>query len=202
MTGDVRTSKEDPIAGIAHVHDATISPTKIELARTWLPKQVWFTGDPAQVEMMDRFRFEDPDGEVGVETFLLQVGNDIYQLPVTFRAAPLEGAEEGLIGTTEHTVLGTRYVYDGMFDPVYLAELDRTIREADTAASVAKPDGTIRPPTVNVRGSGVSSTTHVEGELEVVSLITDEQYAEAPGHLIATLGEAENAYDVVLAILR
>lgn len=190
------------MAGTAHVHDASISPTKIELARTWLPQQAWFTGDPEQVEMMDRFRFVDPDGEVGVETFLLQVGDDLYQLPVTFRAAPLEDAEEGFIGTTEHTVLGTRYVYDAMFDPVYLAELERTIREADTAASVARPDGTIRPPTVIVRGTGVSSATVVDGELEVVSLITDEQYADAAGHLIATLGEAENARDVVLATLR
>ena len=190
------------MAGTAHVHDASISPTKIELARTWLPQQAWFTGDPEQVEMMDRFRFVDPDGEVGVETFLLQVGDDLYQLPVTFRAAPLEDAEEGFIGTTEHTVLGTRYVYDAMFDPVYLAELERTIREADTAASVARPDGTIRLPTVIVRGTGVSSATVVDGELEVVSLITDEQYADAAGHLIATLGEAENARDVVLATLR
>lgn len=190
------------MAGISTVHDATISPTKIELARTWLPKQVWFNGDAERAEMLDRFRFEDPAGEVGVETFLLQVGQDIYQLPVTFRAAPLEGAEEGLIGTTEHTVLGTRYVYDGMFDPVYLAELERTIREMDTATSVRKPDGTIRPPSVNVRGSGVSPKAVIAGELEVVSLITDEQYADAAGHLIATLGEAGDARDVVLATLR
>lgn len=190
------------MAGIAHVHDAGISPTKIEMARTWLPQQVWFTGDPEQVEMLDRFRFVDPEGEVGVETFLLSSGDAIYQLPVTFRAAPLEGAEEGLIGTTEHTVLGTRYVYDGMYDPVYLAELERTIRERDVAASVAKPDGTLRPPTVDVRGSGVAATAVIEGELEVVSLITDELYGDAAGHLIATLGEAENARDVVLAILR
>ena len=190
------------MAGQAHVHDASISPTKIELARTWLPKQVWFTGDAEQAEMLDRFRFVDPDGEVGLETFLLQVGDDIYQLPVTFRGAPLEGAEDGLIGLTEHTGLGTRWVYDAMFDPIYLAELERTIREMDTAAEVVAPDGTVRPPTVEVRGSGVSPKAVIEGELEVVSLITDELYADAAGHLIATLGVAENAHDVVLATLR
>lgn len=190
------------MAGISTVHQATINPTKIEMARTWLPKQVWFTGDAEQAELLDRFRFEDPEHEVGVETLLIKVGEDIYQLPVTYRAAPLEGAEDGFIGTMEHSALGTRYVYDAMFDPVYLAELERTIREMDTASSVRRPDGTITPPTVNVRGSGVSPKAQVEGELEVVSLITDELYADAAGHLIATLGEGADAREVVLAVLR
>ena len=46
-----------------------------------------------------------------------------YLVPMTYRAAPLAGAEEALIGTTEHGVLGLRYVYDGARDPVLAAQL-------------------------------------------------------------------------------
>jgi len=34
-------------------------------------------------------------------------------VPLTYRGAPLDGAEDALVGTTEHGVLGRRWVYDG-----------------------------------------------------------------------------------------
>jgi hypothetical protein len=44
-------------------------------------------------------------------------------VPLTYRAAPLAAAEPALIGTSEHGVLGLRYVYDGAGDPVLAAQL-------------------------------------------------------------------------------
>ena len=41
-------------------------------------------------------------------------------MPVTYRDAPLPGADAWLIGTMDHSVLGKRWVYDGVGDPVYL----------------------------------------------------------------------------------
>jgi hypothetical protein len=46
-----------------------------------------------------------------------------YQVPMTYRAAPLDGAGDALIGKSEHGVLGLRYIYDGPRDPVLVAQL-------------------------------------------------------------------------------
>lgn len=43
-------------------------------------------------------------------------GNQLVHVPVTYRAAPLAGAES--IGTLHHSVLGQRWVYDAASDPV------------------------------------------------------------------------------------
>ena len=45
---------------------------------------------------------------------------DVVQVPLTFRGAPLEGCEHALIGTTTHSTLGERWVYDGVHDPVFV----------------------------------------------------------------------------------
>ena len=47
----------------------------------------------------------------------------VYQVPLTYRDARMSGADEWLLGTTEHSVLGTRWVYDAVGDPVYAAAL-------------------------------------------------------------------------------
>ncbi len=71
------------------------------------------------------YRFDDPAGEVGVETFLLQAGDVVLQVPLTYRSGPLPGAEDALVGETEHSVLGRRWVHDGTADPVWLAAARR-----------------------------------------------------------------------------
>lgn len=48
-------------------------------------------------------------------------------MPLTYRGAPLPGAEPWLVGTMEHSVLGRRWVYDGCGDPVHVAALVATI---------------------------------------------------------------------------
>jgi hypothetical protein len=42
---------------------------------------------------------------------------------MTYRDAPLEGAEDRLLGTAEHSVLGRRWMYDACADPVYVTAL-------------------------------------------------------------------------------
>ena len=50
-------------------------------------------------------------------------GATAYQVPLTYRARALAGADAGLIGTSEHGVLGHRWIYDGTRDPVLVAQL-------------------------------------------------------------------------------
>lgn len=108
---------------MATIYDAEISPSKSELLIQWLPAQPWFVGDAAALVRLGAFRFDDPAGEVGLETIVVGVGGRTYQVPLSYRGAPLAGAEDFLITTMEHSVLGQRWVYDATADPVYVREL-------------------------------------------------------------------------------
>ncbi|TLW92934.1 hypothetical protein FFT09_05645 [Saccharomonospora piscinae] len=144
---------------MAIIYQANIVPTKAELVAAWLPKQPWFDGQATQLNPIGSYRFDDPVGEVGMEAHLFAAGQRLVHVPLTYRAAPLDGAEEWLVGTMEHSVLGTRWVYDGPGDPVFRTELTRVILDADTQVEqiVHTPEGPVtREPTMWVRGSGAS----------------------------------------------
>ncbi|RKN36518.1 CG0192-related protein [Micromonospora musae] len=110
---------------MALLHRAEVRPTKLELLAAWLPDRPWFEGEPgAEVERVAAYRFDDPAGEVGIETLLVRAGaGPVHQVPLTYRGAPLDGAQQWLVGTCEHSVLGRRWVYDACGDPVYAAAL-------------------------------------------------------------------------------
>src|SRR3954469_6094640 len=121
---------------MALVHRATIAPSKQELVEAWLPSRRWASGATI-AEKVAEYRFDDPAGEVGVETILWR-GQDgaLLQTPLTYRAEPLEGAAEFLVGTSEHSVLGRRWVYDGCGDPVWADALATAILTGGTQAQV------------------------------------------------------------------
>lgn len=108
---------------MAIIHQAELQPTKLELLRGWLPRQPWFTGDAAALGKVGAFRFDDPEGEVGIETILVAADGAVFQVPLSYRGSPLNGAEASLIGTMQHSVLGERWVYDAVDDPCYLDAL-------------------------------------------------------------------------------
>lgn len=101
---------------MAIIYDATLTPTKGELLTAWLDRQPW--GGSGPVEQIGSYRFDDPDGEVGLEGFILRRDGRILHVPVTCRGAPLPEAEESLVGTLDHSVLGERWVYDALGDPL------------------------------------------------------------------------------------
>ncbi|MFB9522899.1 maltokinase N-terminal cap-like domain-containing protein [Streptomyces cremeus] len=114
---------------MATIHHTTVTPTKLELLTAWLPTRPWYQGASApELAKAGGFRLEDPEGEVGLEFMVVTDTSGAspvtYHVPVTYRGAPLEGAaEQALIGTMEHGVLGKRWVYDGPRDPVLVAQL-------------------------------------------------------------------------------
>src|SRR6478609_10480555 len=119
---------------MALLHRATLNPSKPELLAAWLPSQPWAAGLPG-LRPIGGYRFDDPDGEVGMEGILLR--NDagaVVHVPLTYRSAPLDGADDHLLGTTEHSALGTRWVYDATGDPVWNATLTATILTGGTGA--------------------------------------------------------------------
>lgn len=69
------------------------------------------------------YRFDDPDGRVGMETHLVKAGDTVFQVPLTYHDEPLEGADGAFITEMQHSVLGTRWVYDGLRDPLFAVML-------------------------------------------------------------------------------
>jgi hypothetical protein len=147
---------------MALLHEATLVPTKLELLAAWLPQQAWFSGD-AELQRVAAFRFDDPAGEVGVETFLVTAGGDtMFQVPMTYRNEALQGKDDFLLGTSEHSVLGTRWVYDGCADPVWASTLATAILTGGTQAAEFVDRGDHlepRAPSATVRGSGTPGTS-------------------------------------------
>ncbi|KQQ00026.1 MULTISPECIES: CG0192-related protein [unclassified Rathayibacter] len=144
---------------MALLHRATITPTKLELVEAWAPAQPWCPG--GGVAQVAAYRFDDPAGEVGIETLIVRAaGGPVLQVPLTYRGAPLEGGEPWLIGTTTHSVLGERWVYDAAGDPVAVAAFATAIRTGGVQAEIEiEIDGVMlrRDPTATVRGTGSAS---------------------------------------------
>ncbi|MGN6197113.1 CG0192-related protein [Humibacter sp.] len=147
---------------MALIHHAELVPSKLELLAAWLPSQsFWPDGATKELERVAAYRFDDPAGKVGIETLIVRVPTPTravtLQVPLTYREAPLSGGEAAFIGNTEHSVLGTRWVYDATGDPVYLAELVRTIvtghREVEQFYE-ENGERTVKPGDAQVRGSG------------------------------------------------
>ena len=114
---------------MAVIHNTTLTPSKLELLASWLPTQPWYVSGEREPELtkVGGFRLDDPQGEVGIEFMVVTDASGdqpvSYQVPLTYRGAPLDGAAHALIGTSEHGVLGQRWVYDGTHDPVLVAQL-------------------------------------------------------------------------------
>jgi hypothetical protein len=151
---------------VAVHHPATIVPTKLELLQAWVPHQPWLGGaDASSLTKVGSYRFDDPEGEVGVETHLLGTADgQVLQVPLTYRGAPRKGAEGSLITTMTHTTLGDRWIYDGCHDPVYVAALVTAIltggREDDLYAAT-DAGLVLEPATTHVRGSGSLASASV-----------------------------------------
>jgi hypothetical protein len=167
---------------MAILYPAEIKPTKLELLNQWLPSRPWYHGPAApDLERVTSYRFDDPLGEVGVETLIVRTpGGPLLQTPLTYRAAPLDRADEFLIGTMSHSVLGKRWVYDACGDPVYAATLAATIITGSSQAEeFVDVDGElrVRPPSIAVLGSGIAAAVPADvisvDDLDPAVIVTD-----------------------------
>jgi len=142
-------------------HRATLAPEKPELLRAWVPGRPWAVG-AGTLTPLGAYRFDDPEGEVGLEGILVRSDDGaVLHVPLTYRAAPLDGAEAALVGTTEHSALGTRWVYDAPADPVWRHTLAATVLTGGVGAEeYFEVDGEreTREPTVAVTGTGAVGT--------------------------------------------
>lgn len=197
------------MSGTAEIYDAVLDPGKLDLLRGWVRRQDWFDGDPESLEQVTAYRFVDPDGDVGMESFLLSDGSQTYHVPVTYRGAELSDAADALVGTTEHSVLGRRWVYDAPADPVYVTEVCRVISHRDTAADhLLVEEGTVTPSPVNIRGGGDGLGQSPEASPRVLRVVNEENDAEAdrpligsPGTLSGTWEDGDGTHTAVLVVV-
>ena len=84
-------------------------------------------------------------------------GSTLLQVPLTYRDEPLDGADDALITEMQHSVLGTRWVYDGLRDPLFVVMLAAVAMTGQgEALGMAVYDGRwyIAPSNVRIQGGG------------------------------------------------
>jgi len=195
---------------MAIIHKTTLRPGKLDLLAAWLPAQPWYRGDGApQLSRAGGFRLDDPAGEVGIEFMVVADAGGgterCYLVPMTYRAAPLAGAEEALIGTTEHGVLGLRYVYDGARDPVLAAQLgallegevgaqaqgvSNTPDPSVTASYAGLPLTPADPPQVASSPEGTDIALAGGGSLRILRELADDDAGSDADGTVARQGTA------------
>jgi hypothetical protein len=144
---------------MALFHLATITPTKPDLIAAWAPTQPWGPSAADPIDVIGSYRFDDPDGRVGMETHLVTADGALLHVPLTYRDEPLEGADDALITEMHHSVLGNRWVYDGLRDPRFVIMLAAAAMTGQgEALGMAVYDGRwyIAPTNVRIQGGGWS----------------------------------------------
>lgn len=108
---------------MAIFHVATNTPPKSELIADWIHLQPWGPVAAGPIEMLGGFHLDDPGGEVGMQVFVVGASGSYFQVPLTYRAKPQPDSEDALIGEMQHSVLGPRFVYDGLADERFVTVL-------------------------------------------------------------------------------
>ena len=176
------------MSGVAEIHRTTLEPTKLELLTAWLPQQRWYAakGRTPVLRKLGGFRLDDLAGAVGIEVMVVADESGpspvVYQVPMTYRAAPLLGAEGALIGTTEHGVLGTRWVYDAPHDDVFVDRLLALIQgqaEPQAQSESNTPDPTVAGHAVDAEVVTLATSAVMRGEQSNTSIVC--QVVDATG---------------------
>ena len=146
-----------PFSAMALFHRARITPTKAELIAEWAPTQSWGPPGDDPIDVIGSYRFDDPEGRVGMEAFLVSAGGVLLHVPLTYRDEPLVEIDGARITEMEHSVLGTRWVYDGVRDPRFVGLLaGAAMAGQGEALGMAEYDGRwyVAPTNVRIRGGG------------------------------------------------
>ena len=142
------------------IHETKITPTELELLSSWLPSRPWYRGTakPARLSGAGGFRLDDPQGNVGIEFLVVTDSADdtpvTYLVPLTLRDAPLDDADDLLIGTAARDTLGQRWAYDGVYDPVLVHQLIALVQ--GNAKLVPLGEGETPQPAVRRRSATIA----------------------------------------------
>lgn len=140
---------------MAIIHKATLSPSKLELIADYLPKQPWFIRR-ANRSWWAPTALTIPPVKSESKPTSSQPATASTRFPSATAATSLAGANDWLIGTMDHSVLGKRWVYDACADPVYIKALATAILTGQKEAEqFVDGESQPRPSTVSVQGTGM-----------------------------------------------
>ncbi|NEC87701.1 hypothetical protein G3I71_18105, partial [Streptomyces sp. SID12501] len=186
---------------MAVIHRTTMTPGKLELLTAWLPTRPWYLGAAGGPELAKAggFRLDDPEGEVGIEFMVVTDTSGekpvSYHVPLSYRGVPLDGADEALVGTSEHGVLGKRWLYDGAHDPVLVGQLLAFLQGRAAAQAQGLSDTADPSVTGYFTGAGVSA--------EVASVaITDGEHGTVVVAETVAAGSSEPGSTLTLQVTR
>ncbi|PPF84116.1 hypothetical protein C5B96_07755 [Subtercola sp. Z020] len=189
---------------MALLHKAVLTPSKLELLQGWVPAQPW--GGGGALEQVGAFRFDDPAGEVGIETLLVRAGDGpVLHVPLTYRSAPLEGAGAGLIGTMEHSLLGERWVYDGAADPVYASVLATVVLNGGSHAEqhwVIDGETVEKPLDTFAEGTGGAAELGATAPVPVEPVVLDAVTVESGPESSLVRGRARSGGELLIEVVR
>ncbi|MET4077336.1 aminoglycoside phosphotransferase [Janibacter sp. UYMM211] len=196
---------------MATVHDVTLTPGKDDLVLAWVGAQRWYQakGRTPRLRRLDSWRLDDPAGEVGIETLVYEdlSGADggpgvTYQVPLTYRGAPLPGADDALVGELDHPVLGHRWVYDAPHDPVYVSQLLALVRgraqaQEGSVSDTPRPDVAGAPHPAWTSDPEVVTSSVLRGEQSNTSVVVETGAEPVIVKIFRTLSPGDNP-DVTL----
>ncbi|MET8795011.1 1,4-alpha-glucan branching protein [Nocardia sp. NPDC004568] len=209
---------------MALIHRTTMAPSKLELLGRWLPSRPWYSG-PGRADELRRvggFRLDDPAGAVGIE-FLVVTDTGgaepiTYFVPLSYRDAEFGTDAEALLGTAEHGVLGTRWIYDGTRDPVAVDRMVALLAggaraQHGTDSDTPDPSVLVAAAGLPVRGSALVSAaenpvgtdiTVAAGQLRVHRVLGRSEPVLRSGQVVApwTAPDGSTVRSVVLSELR
>lgn len=183
------------------MNETALTPPLGDLLRGWLPRQRWFPVKSAAFTLVRAggLVLEDHTDDVGLEVFLGAVTSrmagggsrtDVVQVPLSYRGAPLVGAEQALIGHCIHSELGNRWIYDAIHDPVFISEWLELIRN-EGVSSAGQATGHLAHS--GHRFPTVAGTVRVlSGEQSNSSVIVDDGGSAAIVKFFRVLSEGRN----------
>lgn len=157
--------------------NASLTPSKPEAIARYIQRRWPDSGATAEnITPVASYRFDDPAGEVGTEVHIVHdAGGRTLQVPLTYRGAPqpgmegtgLDGEEGAELLTLEHSELGTRWVYDGLTDRVFVSGLLAAMSNGSGGAAYidAESGEEFSSGRADVRGTGTSSAVPVPDSL-------------------------------------
>ncbi|GGE90253.1 maltokinase N-terminal cap-like domain-containing protein [Mycetocola zhadangensis] len=179
------------------------SPTSpLEYISPWVVSQRWFASKGRVPRLESIGSWEIPSDGPRIVTHLIMDFSArvpvLYQVPVTERAEPLDGAENALIAEVA-TENGTTYLYDGPHDPAYATALLRMISASTEAtAHGATAHGQVFGA---IEFSEILSSSVLRGEQSntsiIYSVVTDSGIDSVICKVFRALHHGENP-DVVL----
>lgn len=171
----------------------------------WIARQRWYAGKGGTPRLREIGSFSLPGPEpVRAVTHLLLdeiPGRPaLYQVPITERSAPLDGAETALVGVANDEQGELVYLYDAPHDPVYAARLLRLIVDGAHADGVQASARGVPVTTVDLEGARSHVLRGEQSNTSIVVELAPGAAAAVPAlicKVFRTLHHGENP-DVVL----